>query len=102
MSGEREAQSRVSMLRIIGALLVVLGVLWFALPFWLRWFLAAPGMPEEDVFLGRPILLMPWLYVGLIVILFGLGFLGIARGRWLLPAIVALVVWVIALNSWPR
>jgi hypothetical protein len=38
----------------------------------------------------------------LIVILFGLGFLGIARGRWLLPAIVALVEWVIALNSWPR
>jgi hypothetical protein len=87
-------------LRIVGALLVVLGVLWFSLAFWSRWLFAAPGMPEVDLFPRRPLIFTPWPYVGLIVILFGLGFLGIARGGWLIPAIVALVVWVIALIAY--
>ena len=102
MGDEATNPPRMSILRILGALLVVFGVLWFALPFWLRWFFAAPGMPEEDVFLGRPAIFTPWPYVGLIVILFGLGFLGIARGGWLIPAIVALVVLIIALSCVPR
>jgi len=100
MSDEPANPPRVSILRIVGALFLVLGVLWYALPFWARWFFAAPGMPEEDVFTRRPLIFSPWPYVGLIIILFGLGFLDIARGRWLLPAIVALVVWVIALITY--
>ena len=97
MSGEPTNVPRVSILRIVGALFVAFGLLWFALPFWSSWFFAAPGMPEEDVFLGRHPLLTPWPYVGAIVVLFGLGFLGIARGGWLIPTIVALVVWVVVL-----
>jgi|SRR5580700_7128137 hypothetical protein len=102
MSDEREAESRVSILRIVGGLTLSLGVFWFAMPFWSRWFFAAPGIPEEDVFLGRPPLFTPWPYIGLIVILFGLGFLGIARGGWLLPTIVALVALVIAMSCVPH
>jgi hypothetical protein len=101
MSGEREAQSRISILRIVGALLVVLAVLWFALPFWLRWFLAAPGMPEVDLFPRRPPIFEPWPYVGLIIILFGLGFLDLARGRWLPVAIVTLAVSAVVLSLRP-
>jgi hypothetical protein len=99
--GQFEKPPRVSILRIVGGLTLSLGVFWFAMPFWSRWFFAVPGIPDEDVFLGRSPIFTPWPYIGLIIILFGLGFLDIARGRWLPAAIVALVVWVVVLGSRP-
>jgi hypothetical protein len=96
MSDVRANPPRVSTLRIVGALLVVLGVLWFALPFWLRWFFAGPGMPGPTL-IHTEFTFSPWPHIGLIIILFGLGFLGIARSAWLPAAVVALAVWIIAL-----
>ncbi len=102
MSDEPTNPPRMSILRIVGGLTLSFGVFWVAMPFWSRWFFAVPGIPDEDVFLGRSPIFTPWPYVGLIVILFGLGFLGIARGGWLIPTIVALVVLVFALCCLPR
>jgi hypothetical protein len=92
---------RVSIWRIVGGLIVSLGALWIALPFWLLWFLAGPGVRMPKVTLTN-FVFSPGPYIALIVILFGLALLGIARGRWLPAVIVALAVWIVALISWPR
>jgi hypothetical protein len=97
--GQFEKPPRVSIRRIVGALLLVLGVLWFALPIWGLLAEPEPGM-QRGIPL-RPLIFELWPYVGLIIILFGLGFLDIARGRWLTAAIVALVVWVVVLFNRP-
>jgi hypothetical protein len=97
--GQFEKPPRVSGRRIVGALLLVLGVLWVALPIWALLAEPEPGM--QGGIPPRPLIFELWPYVGLIIILFGLGFLDIARGRWLPTAIVALVVWVVVLFNRP-
>ena len=100
MSDEAANPPRASKLRIVGAILLVLGILWVALPLGLRWFLAGPGM-TKSIPRASEIIVSPWLDMGLIIILFGLGFLDIVRRAWLPVAIVALVVWAVALSLRP-
>ena len=102
MGDARANPPRMSTLRIVGGLTLSLGFLWFALPFWLHYWFLGPGMTKFDEPPTTVLFFSPWPLVGLIIILFGLGFLDLARGRWLLPAIVALVVLIIALSCVPR
>lgn len=72
----------MSIRRIVGGVIVLLGVLWVALPFW---FVAGPGMTK---WVPSDFLVAPSTYIGLLFTLFGLGVLGISRGVWLSAVIV--------------
>jgi hypothetical protein len=90
-----KTSARMSSRRINGAVIVLLGALWIALPFW---FFAGPGMTKV---IPTDFIFSPWPFIGLLVISFGLGVLGIARAFWLSAAIFAVfVVWAVALLTY--
>ena len=82
------AQSRTSIRRVVGGVIVLLGVLWVALPFW---FLTGPGMTKAT---PSGCLVAPSTYIGLLFTLFGLGLVGISHGVWLSAVIIAWIAFV--------
>jgi uncharacterized RDD family membrane protein YckC len=82
MSNTREAQSRISARRIVGGVIVLLGVLWVAVPFW---FVEGRGMTKAT---PLEFLIAPSTYIGLLFTLFGLAVVGISNRTWLSAVIV--------------
>ena len=88
MSKEPDAPSRMSSRRIVGGVIVLLGVLWVALPFW---FLAGWGMTKaspSDCFVA------PSTYIGLLFTLFGFAVLGISHRVWLSAVIITWIAFL--------
>jgi hypothetical protein len=95
MREARKTSARMSIRRINGAVIVLLGALWIALPFW---FFAGSGMTKV---IPTDFIFSPWPLIGLLLISFGLGVFGIARVLWLSAAIVAVfVVWAVSLLTY--
>jgi hypothetical protein len=88
MSKEPEAESRTSIRRIAGGVIVLLGVLWVAVPFW---FLAGRGMTKAT---SSECLIAPSTYIGLLFGLFGLGLVGISHRLWLSAVMITWIAFV--------
>jgi hypothetical protein len=88
MSKEPQAQSRMSMRRIVGGVIVLLGVIWVVVPFW---FLAGPGMTKAT---SSECFVAPSTYIGLLFTLFGLALAGIAHRAWLAAVIITWLAFI--------